>query len=372
MMRRGMVVVGVSLLGLVGAVPLPGSGGAGRLHEMRPMLAARAAHTATTLADGRVLLVGGFTDRGDRPDIEFFEPGPDRFVPGPRMRVVSHSHTATRLQDGRVLITGGYGDGGQTLDRAELFDPATGRFTEARPLLTARANHVATLLDDGRVLLAGGLGRDWTYLATAELFDPASGTFEAAAAMSVPREGHAATLLADGRVLVVGGHEGPRRNLTLHQTAELFDPRTRAFSRTGPMTVRRHKHDAVRLQDGRVLVTGGSDERDGDGAYTSTEIFEPATRRFTPGPGMRRSRYKHLGSSTLLADGRVLIAGGADIAELYDPRAGSFAEVPGTSSLPGLFPAVAALADGRVITSGGYGRRQGPGRGAWIFTDASR
>jgi hypothetical protein len=368
-MHAGMFPAVLALAALLASQAWPSGAGAptGVLERLPDMATARAAHTATTLVDGRVLVVGGFLGASAGPAAEFFEPGRGRFAAAPAMRVPRHSHTATRLADGRVLVAGGYGEGSRTLAAAELFDPRTGLFTAIEPMKTARANHVAVALADGRVLLAGGLGEGWTYLADAELFDPATRAFTQVGPMSVAREGHAAARLADGRVVVVGGHQGPRRQLTLHDSAEIFDPATRTFSRTGRMTVRRHKHDAVLLHDGRVLVTGGSDERDGDGAYASSEFFTLATGAFTRGPEMRRARYKHLGTSVLLADGRVLIAGGALAAEIFDAQAGAFFEVPGSGvRLPGLFSAAAALPDGRVFVSGGYGHGQAPAVSAWI------
>ena len=87
------------------------------------------------------------------------------------------------------------------------------------------------------------------------------------------------------------------------------------------MVVRRHKHDAVLLRDGRVLITGGSDERDGDGAYVSTEFFDPGAGAFIAGPSMVHARYKHQGSARTLPTGDVLVAGGAANAEVYDAKA---------------------------------------------------
>lgn len=375
-MRRPILwVAGVILAGTVGraAIPLMMDGrDVGWMRALPPMAATRAAHTATTLADGRVLVVGGFVDRGPTAGAEVFDPEATSFADAPPMHDLRHSHTATRLADGRVLITGGYGAGSRTLASAELFDPRSRRFVRVGPLRQARANHVAVLLGDGRVLLTGGLGPGWTYLSSAEIFDPLHATFSAAGPMTVAREGHAAVRLADGRVLVAGGHDGPRRALTIHASAEVYDPLTRTFGRVGDMTVRRHKHDAVLMRDGRVLVTGGSDERDDRGACASTEIFDPASGRFAIGPSMRQARYKHLGTSVLLPDGRVLVVGGASGAESYDPRTGTFTEVRGDARLQGLFSAVAPLSAGRVFVSGGYAADAPPTRAAWLYERSVR
>ncbi len=337
------------------------------LRPTAAMAASRAAHTATPLPDGRVLVAGGFLDRGSPVGAEIYDPRTSNFTASVPMIDTRHSHTATNLADGRVLIVGGYGAGTRTLASAELFDPQTGTFRRTGPLGAARADHVAIRLGNGKVLVAGGLGPGWTFLSSAELYDPASGTFTPTGAMAVARESHTAVALDDGRVLVVGGHVGRRANMVLHASAEVYDPATGSFTAVGRMGLRRHKHDAVRLRDGRVLVTGGADERDGDGVYDSTELFDPRTGTFTPGPRLLRPRYKHARTSLLLPDGRVLLAGGAAEAELFDPAANRFALVAGDARMAGLFAATAPLPAGGVLITGGYGRGQGPGAAAWIF-----
>lgn len=339
----------------------------GRIEPAAPMQASRAAHTATALRDGHVLVAGGFAGSGTAAGAELYGPGPGRFSPLPPMVTARYSHTATRLPDGRVLIAGGHGSGGRTLAAAEIFDPATRRFVATGSLRAARSGHVAVLLDTGKVLVAGGLGPGWTFLSSAELYDPATGRFTAAAGMGVPRESHVAVRLRDGRVLVVGGHNGQRRNLTLLASAEIYDPAANAFTRVADMRIRRHKHDAVLLPDGRVLVTGGSDERDSAGVYRSTEFFDPQTARFKQGPSMHLGRYKHAGTSLLLPGGYVLLAGGAAQAERFDIRQGVFSKVPGASRMTGQFSAVAPLGGGDALVTGGYGSAIEPQASAWVY-----
>lgn len=221
-----------------------------------------------------------------------------------------------------MLIAGGYGEGSVTLAAAELFDPVANTFTPTGSLGAARADHVAIPLENGKVLIAGGLGPGWTFLASAEIYDPVAGRFSPTGSMTTARESHAAVRLPDGRVLVVGGHNGQRRSLTLLASAEIYDPATGAFRRAGAMRIARHKHDAVLLPSGQVLITGGADDRDDRGVYDSTELFDPQTGRSVAGPVMKLGRYKHAGTSVLLPSGLVLIAGGAPQADVRhrEPR----------------------------------------------------
>jgi hypothetical protein len=223
------------------------------------------------------------------------------------------------------------------------------------------------LLGTGKVLIAGGLGPSWTFLSSAELYDPATGRFTSTGALTVARESHVAVKLQDELVLIAGGHHGPRGNLTLLTSSEIYEPATGVFTRAGDMRVRRHKHDGVLLPDGRVLITGGADERDDRGVYKSSELFDPRTGAFTLGPSMQLGRYKHAGSSMVLPTGLVLVAGGAPQAEVYNPRANAFALVPGEPRMAGQFSATALLRTGGALITGGYGNGGGPRSAAWLY-----
>ena len=339
----------------------------GAVVGITPMSAPRAAHTATALPDGRVLVAGGFFEsvRAGQ-SAELYDAKSKQFSPLPRMRTMRHSHSATLLPNGKVLIAGGYAAGSEVTTSAELFDPVTHTFTPTGALRGARAGHVAVLLTNGKVLMAGGVGPSWSFLSSAELYDPATGQFSPTGSMTESRESHVAARLLDGRVLIAGGHRDRRENIKLYTSAEVYDAITGLFKRVGDMQVRRHKHDATLLQDGRVLVTGGSDERDDKGAYNSTEFFDPNSNTFTMGPAMQRARYKHNGTAVTLPNSVVLIAGGATEAETFDPETQRFTLVSAQSRMAGQFSA-AARTGNEVLITGGYGNGTGPRPAAWVY-----
>jgi hypothetical protein len=272
------------------------------------------------------------------------------------MLVPEDTPTTTLLQDGRVLVTG---------LAAQLYDPATGAFIPTGQMPNVRWGRSATLLQDGEVLVAGGANGDGTaFDASAQLYDPKTGKFTATGSMTMPRSFHTATLLKDGRVLIVGGNntvqtmnsDGSSTPIKQLDSAELYDPRTGKFTPTGSMTIGRAFHTATLLANGRVLIAGGSP----DGTYwsgpgssvASAEIYDPNTGKFTATGSMTTARS--FANATLLPDGRVLMAGGREgwpqlaAPELYDPKTGKFAS--GESTPTAHFVATAKLLqDGRVL-----------------------
>lgn len=119
-----------------------------------------------------------------------------------QMATARAAHTATLLPNGTVLIAGGFADGEQALSSMEIYRPETDSFELTTPLAEARQSHTATLLPRGKVLLAGGFNGN--YLNSAELYDPETGRNSSAGTMTAARSGHVAVLLNDGKVLLAG------------------------------------------------------------------------------------------------------------------------------------------------------------------------
>jgi hypothetical protein len=314
-----------------------------------PLPAIESGHTATLLADGRVLVTGGTGALA-----ELYDPATGRFSFTGLMSTERDNGTATRLKDGRVLLAGG-DDLSGLLATAEIYDPATSKFSPTRSMTGPREFDIATLLPDGRVLILGGMDNG-SYLTSAELYDPTTGKFGSAGKTLAPLgEGATATLLLDGRVLIAGG-DGSSAQAQPTAAAELYDPAGGKFSPTGSMTAPRAFHTATVLSNGQVLLAGG--ENDG-GFNSSAELYNPSSGTFSATGSMSSARQSHV--AALLADGRVLVAGG-DVgtgnnvvsAELYDPLTRTFGPT-GSMTTARVNPTATTLLDGRVLIVGGAG-----------------
>ena len=341
--------------------PLPAND-ASTISPTSSMTAPRSGHTATLLPNGQVLIAGGMERNGVFfQSAELYDPTAGRFTVANRnMSTPRVGHTATLLPSGKVLIAGGWGSEG-VLASAELYDPNTGVFTPTGKMSVARGDFTATLLSNGKVLVAGG--ENGRALSSAEIYDPANEQFTRTGNMIAARTMHTAVLVSGGKVLVAGGGEYQHPLAT----AELYNPASGTFTITGNMTVPRYKQAAVLLTDGNVLVVGGSDGRDWQGRYANAEIYNPAKGVFSAISNMNTARFKLPGAVALLKNGRVLIAGGDEQVELYDPASRTFSVATGRMDAARFYSTATLLTDGRVLVAGGYDNHSVASAKAWVY-----
>ena len=331
--------------------PAPSGSWVGRFVATGSMTTPRHSHTAVRLADGRVLILGGSSGQADTdaelPNCEVYDPRTGSFAATGTLSHTSYKYRTYLLPNGRVLVADAH-DLDFIVD--EEYDPATGRFLGVEPFAISGGSAVSAL-SDGRLLIMGGVTKapNYSFLATASIYDPATGRSTGTGPMHTPRSGADAILLKDGRVLVMGGFD---------PSAEVYDPATGTFTETGSMGPLRAFESIVLLQDGRVLLAGGLLGSGWSQNAADAEIYDPGTGRFIPTGSMSLAR--DTAQATVLADGRVLVLGGAldraglAYGDLYDPRTGTFSKTSplGTTRM---LPTATALQNGNVLITGGSG-----------------
>ncbi|MCZ6689045.1 MAG: Ig domain-containing protein [Planctomycetota bacterium] len=275
------------------------------------MTTPRTRHTATLLSDGTVLIVGGIPSilGVELRSAEIFDPVGRTFAATNGLMVSARADHATVAGPTGAFVTGGLNGGSNLLDTAEFYDPSTALFSVAMGQFFAnRALHEAYYLPNDRLLMLAGSD---TGGMSAEEFDPVSGTSPVVIGLAGPIETRwqASSLLADGTALVTGG--GPGWGIPSIQNAFdqafLYTSPT-GYTDVGPMLSMRRRHTSTQVPDGRVLIAGGQEDQPTIGPIDRSETYDPCNPGFTATSPMTIARMYH--KAVLLQDGRVLITGG--------------------------------------------------------------
>jgi Galactose oxidase, central domain len=253
----------------------------------------RDGHTATLLPNGQVLLAGGWVEDADSElgyavgsDAELYDPQAQTFTVTGSLLGARYNHTATLLANGAVLMIGGNAGNGNKLYTAESYDAATGAFTSVGNLNVGRSGHTASLLADGTVLIAGGIGSGdgygmddaivmpsadpmssattvpmgtsadslptYTSPTFTEIYDPALKTFRLGANLVTARTNHTATVLDQGQVLIV---DGEASNGTALLDVELYDPANPGAAATLPVPVIKARAAMLKGANGQASIS---------------------------------------------------------------------------------------------------------------------
>ncbi len=280
----------------------------------------------------RIVVVGGQVGAVGAAFIELVDPTreTERFddlrSPMPRIGL-----TASSLTDGRVIVIGGNPPGGPPVGTTT--ELTLGNGIEVRPLTKAvlvhpRTGHTATRLGDdlgAPVLIAGGTDASGMPVSIAELFKPLSEELASpttfAPAMLIPRSHHQAVRMPDGSVLIIGGLDAANQPVT---TLELFTLDA-GFISVGdlPDTAGVIDFTATPLPDGRVLIVGGRSQPGGPPTTTAfIARLDPLDGSVDVVPTDRLAMPRANHQAAMLCDGTILITGGtaaSAVAERYNP-----------------------------------------------------
>lgn len=284
---------------------------------------------------------------------------------------------SSHLPDGRIITAGGYGALG--IKTTAIFDPTTETWTKAADMHYQRWYPSLLQLADGRYLVLSGNSTDANHWSdTPEIYDPSTDTWTVLTGVKTsgiheeeypftylmpngkvfamgPEEDHSYVLDVDaksltsigssgvlngssvmyrpGKILYSGGAASVTDTTPAQSNTSVIDlnaasPKWRA---TAPMNKPRVYHTLTMLADGKVLAVGGgytSDQYQVTTGELSSEIWDPATEKWTLGPSMSAARTYH-STAVLMPDGRVLVAGGGHMvmenpegqfnAQIYSP-----------------------------------------------------
>jgi hypothetical protein len=312
------------------------------------------------LPDGRLIRIGGGKQTLVFNNVSVFTPSTDTWSSlAPMKHLRSRPAVAPLLDGNRILVVGG-NDGTGGLPSAELFDLAANTWTDVPDMALSRDTAQAITLSSGKVLVFGGSSDLSTVL-----FDPASGTWSAGGMLQRSASLSLAVLLPSGKVLDVQGE-----NASI--ISQIYDPTTDTWSDGPPLSSGgvRDSGSATMLANGRVLVAGGSPNS--MTIYDTTDLFDLGPGRWSAGPSLPVARASP--SVTALPSGAWLIAGGQNgggvltSTLLISPSGTAASAAPMSAARVG--HAAALLADGRAFVSGGKDAAGSPLASAELYDPA--
>jgi hypothetical protein len=285
-----------------------------------------------SLADGRILVVGGFGG-GSGPlgisNAEIFDPATNLWTVVPNMSYDRWYPTATTLSDGRILVTSGaQKQSGDIAGIPEIYDSSTNQWTK----LTNANNPFETYpfinqLSDGRVIHVGGT----EFPTDTDILDLNTQTWSVVDSRII--DGGSSAMYLPNQTIKAGSATdslgtGPSSNTTFLLNMTAPSP---SWQQIPSMAYVRSFLNLTVLPDGTVLATGGETDKNGgniaNAVYTA-ELWSPATQTWTTMSAMKTPREYH-GTALLLPDGRVVESGmGADFGNVPDQKSAEFYSPP--------------------------------------------
>jgi len=285
------------------------------------------------LADGRVLVVGGYSGGGNKigiPNAEIFDPAANTWTAVPNMSFARWYPTATTLSDGRIIVTAGWDTGNHdNVGIPEIYDPSTNTWTQ----LTAANNPFETypfmyLLPDGRLLHLGGSESP----TITEALDLTANTWTTIDSRII--DGASPAMYLPGKFVKAGSaSDSQGGSAPVYNTAYVLDmtAASPAWQQVPSMVYPRSFMNMTVLPDGTVLATGGETDRNGGtiaNAVYAAELWSPTTRTWTTMASMHTPREYH-STALLLPDGRVVQSGmGSDFGNVPDEKSTEFYSPP--------------------------------------------
>ncbi|MFZ2113389.1 MAG: fibronectin type III domain-containing protein [Solirubrobacteraceae bacterium] len=277
------------------------------------------------LPNGEVMTVGGYggltTGKIGIVDTAIFNPATGTWSRVANMHTPRWYPDVTELANGDyVAISGNSTNANTWANTPEVYDPTTNTWTELTKVSTSQIKEeeypFSYLLPNGEVFTIGP-SEDLSF----EL-NVANQTWNQVGGASGITNG-SSVMYRPGKILYSGG--APSVINTTNSVAntaviDLTSP-TPKWQQIAPMHNNRVYHTLTMLANGEVLAVGGeatSDQEIVTSGVLPTEIWNPATEKWTASAPIAAARNYH-STAMLMANGKVLIAGGGHPNGLGDP-----------------------------------------------------
>lgn len=372
--------------------------------SLASMTTARSNFSMVQLANGKILAIGGLDGSGNiLSSVEIYDPTANTWQATGSLNVARSDFAAVALSNGKVLVAGGTGSGSSPLASVEIFDPGSMTFSVVGSSLSvARTALNAIKMQSGKVMISGGAVSNQAR-PEVDIYDPTSNSVQSVSAMTVPRKYPSLVLKADGVVYAVAGCSGGTgpalRSVEFYDpvgnkwstlgaqavnrsakpvqfllpnakmlsaggdiggigsvTSEVMDLNTGKVSATNALSVTHTAGCSLKLNDGRIFVSGGAANITSTATTKVTEVFDASTSSWSVVAPMNVSRAWH--ACTLMSDGKVFVVGGksgsSNVAttEIYDPVANTWTNKASLNFARSLL-GIVTLNDGRFLVAGG-------------------
>jgi hypothetical protein len=266
------------------------------------------------MPDGRLMVTGGIvglTDDMGPHDATIFDPVTEQWSQGAMMNFGRYYPTATTLADGRILVQGGTTTCVSCIaDIPEIYDPILNTWTQLGPTASKIFKYYphTFVLPDGRIFVSS---QDDKAIAS-QVLDLTTQTWTTVDSRVF--DGHSAAMYLPGKVIKAGTATADDPGHPSAPTTYIIDMNqaSPAWQTVASMANPRSYLNLTILPDGNVLATGGStttDKANWAAAVYPAELWSPATKTWTTMASMQTPREYH-STALLLPDATVLVAGG--------------------------------------------------------------
>jgi len=231
----------------------------------------RYGHAVAVGADGKIYAIGGYNtidDRAYQATVEAYTPSTNTWETLAPMPTARALHAAVTGPDGRIYVIGGYSEQRGTLRTVEVYTPGTNTWAPAASMPSARYTLATALGDDGKIYAFGGTINNESQ-PTVEAYNPATNSWTTLDKMFTPRTGLAAVTGRDGLIYLIGGDDG--RSIFPLTSVLTFRASTREWSGVQSNLLGRRHHAAAEGADGKLYILGGYEPI--DGATATVEAY---------------------------------------------------------------------------------------------------